>query len=170
MLFHIFLGIFTNKLPIIKLLCEASIIRELLLQVQVRKNWGSQGINSIWRWAAWQEWCSQCIWNPTCLLRGGTLYILTGTQALESEWLGSKSSPNTELLFKFGEVIQPPRFSLACVHAQLCLTLSDSTEWVVLFFSRGSSRPRDWTCISFVSCTNRCIIYHWATWVSHIST
>ena len=55
MLFHNFLGIFTKKFPIIKLLCEASIIRELLLQVQGRKSWGTQGINSIWRWAAWQE-------------------------------------------------------------------------------------------------------------------
>ena len=32
-------------------------------------------------------------------------------------------------------------------------------EWVAISSSRGSSQPRDWTC---VSCTNRRILYHWA--------
>ena len=34
-------------------------------------------------------------------------------------------------------------------------------EWVALSFSRGSSRPRDWIC---VSCTRKQILYHCATW------
>ena len=34
-------------------------------------------------------------------------------------------------------------------------------EWVAILFSRGSSRPRDWTR---VSCVGRWIHYHWATW------
>ena len=33
-------------------------------------------------------------------------------------------------------------------------------EWVAISSSRGSSQPRDWTCIS---CTVRGILYHWAT-------
>ena len=33
-------------------------------------------------------------------------------------------------------------------------------EWVAMSFSRGSSRPRDWTC---VSCIGRWILYCWAT-------
>ena len=33
-------------------------------------------------------------------------------------------------------------------------------EWVAVSSSRGSSPPRDWTC---VSCIGRQIIYHWAT-------
>ena len=33
-------------------------------------------------------------------------------------------------------------------------------EWVAISFSRGSSWPRDWTCIS---CVGRQILYHWAT-------
>ena len=33
-------------------------------------------------------------------------------------------------------------------------------EWVAIPFSRGSSWPRDWTCIS---CTDRRILYCWAT-------
>ena len=28
-------------------------------------------------------------------------------------------------------------------------------EWLAIFFSRGSSRPRDWTHISYVSCIDR---------------
>ena len=31
-------------------------------------------------------------------------------------------------------------------------------EWVATSFSRGSSQPRDWTCIS---CIGRQILYHW---------
>ena len=36
-------------------------------------------------------------------------------------------------------------------------------EWVSISSSRGSSPPRDWTC---VSCIGRLILYHWATWES----
>ena len=32
-------------------------------------------------------------------------------------------------------------------------------EWVATYFSRGSSWPRDWICIS---CIGRQILYHWA--------
>ena len=34
-------------------------------------------------------------------------------------------------------------------------------EWVAISFSRGSSQPRDWTC---VSCNGRQTLYYWATW------
>ena len=37
-------------------------------------------------------------------------------------------------------------------------------EWVAISFSRGSSQPRDWTC---VSCIGRQILYLWATWETH---
>ena len=33
-------------------------------------------------------------------------------------------------------------------------------EWVAISFFRGSSQPRDQTCISYVSCTGRWIFYH----------
>ena len=33
-------------------------------------------------------------------------------------------------------------------------------------YSRGSSQPRDWTCISCVSWIDRCILYHCTTWES----
>ena len=65
-----------------------------------------------------------------------------------------------------------------CVHTQLGPTLCDHMfcspqvpschgifqarilEWVVIFYSRRSSWPRDWTCISCISCIGRRILYH----------
>ena len=35
-----------------------------------------------------------------------------------------------------------------------------NTEWVAISFSRGSSQPRGWTHISYVSCISRQVLYH----------
>ena len=37
-------------------------------------------------------------------------------------------------------------------------------EWVAISSSRGSSWPRDWTCISCCSCIGRRILNHWTMW------
>ena len=37
-------------------------------------------------------------------------------------------------------------------------------EWVAISSSRRSSRPKDLTHVSCVSCTGRRVLYHWATW------
>ena len=68
----------------------------------------------------------------------------------------------------------------ASVCAQLCPTLCDPMdygppgtsfhgilqerilEWVAISFSRGSSQPRDRTCVSCISCLGRQIVYHCA--------
>ena len=42
-------------------------------------------------------------------------------------------------------------------------------EWVAIPFSRGSSQPRDGTCISCISYIGRQILYHWVTWEAKIS-
>ena len=75
-----------------------------------------------------------------------------------------------------------PRTTL-CVYVcakplQSCLTLCDPMDcsllgssvhgilqarimkWVAISSSRGSSRPRDQTCISYVSCTGRRVLHH----------
>jgi len=39
-------------------------------------------------------------------------------------------------------------------------------EWLAISSSRGSSWPRDWTQDSGVSCIDKWILYHWATWES----
>ena len=33
-------------------------------------------------------------------------------------------------------------------------------EWVVMPSSRGSSEPRDWTCVSYIFCIGRQVPYH----------
>ena len=43
-------------------------------------------------------------------------------------------------------------------------------EWVAICYSRGSSWPRGQTRISCVSCTDKWILYHSATWETHVST
>jgi len=45
----------------------------------------------------------------------------------------------------------------SCVHG---IFQARILEWGTIFFSRGSSRSRDWTCISYIG---RQILYHWAT-------
>ena len=34
-------------------------------------------------------------------------------------------------------------------------------EWVAMPSSRGSSWPRDWNHVSYVTCTGRWVLYHW---------
>ena len=77
-------------------------------------------------------------------------------------------------------------FHALCICAQLCLPLCnhrgysppDSSvhgifqarvlEWLAISCSMGSSRPRDWTHVSCVSCTGGWILYHWAAWEAHL--
>ena len=72
-------------------------------------------------------------------------------------------------------------FLCMCVCAQSCLTLCDSMdcnppgssihgvlqvrilEWVAIPISRGSSWPRDPTCVSCISCIDGWILYHHAS-------
>ena len=41
------------------------------------------------------------------------------------------------------------------------------SEWVAISYSRGSSRPRDRTC---VSCIGKQILYHCTTWEALVGT
>ena len=43
-------------------------------------------------------------------------------------------------------------------------------EWVAMPSSRGSSRPRDRICVSYVSCIGRQVLYHWCHLGSQINT
>ena len=73
-----------------------------------------------------------------------------------------------------------------CSVAQSCLTLCDLIdcsppgssvygtlqarilEQVAISYSRGSSGPRDQTCVSYISYIGRWILYHCATWEAPI--
>ena len=70
----------------------------------------------------------------------------------------------------------------ACSGVHSCLTLCDPMDstypgssvhgifqakilgWVAISSSRGSSWPKDWTHILYVSCIGRWVLYHWVTW------
>ena len=72
----------------------------------------------------------------------------------------------------------------ACLCAQLCLTLCNPKnrsppgspvhgvfqagilEWVATSSSRVFSQPRDWICVSWVSCIGRWILCHCTIWES----
>ena len=43
-------------------------------------------------------------------------------------------------------------------------------EWVAVSFSRGSSPPRDGTCISYVFCIGRRVLYYSITWEAQDNT
>ena len=83
---------------------------------------------------------------------------------------------------KLKDISEQVTFCSAWVHVkplQLCLTLCNrmdcnppgssmqgilqarTLEWVAMPSSTGSSRPRDRTCISYVSCTGRWVLDHW---------
>ena len=76
-------------------------------------------------------------------------------------------------------VVPENMFVCVCVYGvvQLCLTLCNPMEcslpgscvhrvfqarileWVAISFSRGSSWPRDWTCVSYIYCIGRQVLY-----------
>ena len=71
-----------------------------------------------------------------------------------------------------------PRSCMCAQSLQLCPALCDAMncsppgssvhgilqarilEWVATPSSRGSSQTRDWTCISYISCIGRQVLYH----------
>ena len=74
-------------------------------------------------------------------------------------------------------ILQKKKLKKGGMLAQLCLTLfypwsslgssacgilqARILEWVAISYCRGSSQPRNRTCLS---CIGRQILYHWATW------
>ena len=115
---------------------------------------GQQVSKSIWRGPQW-----------ITLLIQGALFLQSVSFHPKAKILKFK---NTNIIHHF----------YCCLVTKLCLTLCDLMdcslpgssvhgvsqarilEWVVIFFSKGSSLCRDWTC---VSCIGRWVLYHWTT-------
>ena len=55
---------------------------------------------------------------------------------------------------------KPPGFSAYGILQERIL------EWVILPSSRGSSQPRDRTCVSYISCIGRRVLYQLSYWDS----
>ena len=75
-----------------------------------------------------------------------------------SNGLYQAAHAHVQLLSRFWDPLDwsPPGFS---VHGTFQARI---LEWVTISSSRGSSQPRDWTCISCVSCTAGGFSTHWA--------
>ena len=55
-------------------------------------------------------------------------------------------------------------WTVAC-QAPLSIGFSKQEYWCGFPYPTGvSSQPKDQTCISYVSCIGRQVLYHWATW------
>ena len=74
-------------------------------------------------------------------------------------WPSAQSCSVTQLRLPFREPIgcSSPGFS---VHGSFQVRTLD---WIAVTYSRGSSPPRDHTCISCISCIDRPFLYHCAT-------
>ena len=70
----------------------------------------------------------------------------------------ARSLSQVWLLATLRTVCSPPGSSIHVILQARIL------EWGASFYSRGSSQPRDQTCVSCVSCFGRQILYHWAMW------
>ena len=54
-------------------------------------------------------------------------------------------------------------WTVAC-QAPLSMQFSRQEYWVATSYFRGSSQPRNWTQVSYISCIGRQNLYHWVTW------
>ena len=87
-----------------------------------------------------------------------------------SRWLNSRAQAPGKVKVKAKALVTQ---SCLTLHDHMNCSLSGSSvhgilqarilEWVAMLFSRGSSQPRDWTCVSYVSCTGRQALYNYDT-------
>ena len=121
------------------------------------KNSGRQ--HCSWKDATLQKWKVSCqYYSATCVRkwnkRGLCLYSLL---------IVSKSLLLLLLLNHFSCVWLFATLWTVTHQAPLSMGILQAKilEWVAVPSSMGSSRPRDQTCISYVSCTGRWALYHW---------
>ena len=82
---------------------------------------------------------------------------------------------NTSYRFRSGNQtvkIKVHWIGLVCMLSRFSYVRLFATSWTIacqapssmgLFSSRGSFRLRDWTCVSYISCTGRQVLYHSTT-------
>ena len=110
--------------------------------------------------------------NPMdCRLPGASIHGIFQAEVLE--WGATAFSDNT------GQCLPKVRGGDRCAKLlQSCPTLCNPMdcsppgssvqgtfqarvlEWVAISFSRGSSSPKDWSHVSYVSCIGRWVLYH----------
>ena len=116
-----------------------------------------------------------------CSLPGSSVHGMLQARILEWSGIKPRSPACRRILYHPNHQGSPSLYYLCCCYClvaksypTLCDPMNYSTpvylvhgisqariqEWVAISFSRGSSQPRNWTC---VSCIGRQILYHWAT-------
>ena len=125
----------------------------------------------------------QCAWIFLLLLMVNNIWFLTSAHfsACACECVTYYLPPTRPRVFcSFSASYHLLPLGLHSLRAKLlrsCLTLCDSMdcsppgssvhgilqakilEWAAMPSSRGSSWPRDWTCVSYVSCIGRWVLY-----------
>ena len=115
----------------------------------------------------------------------GTLFGFKDRESPATSWMNLEDTILREMRQSQKDTYLNSTYVLCCMHAkslQLSLTLcnpmdcsppgssvhrihqAEILEWVAISFSKGSAWPRDQTCVSWVSCIGRRILYHWASW------
>ena len=142
------------------------------------------GVGSLWFWFAFPRWLVMwhifpCICWPSVCLFWKSVY--SGPLPIKKHRVICSFAIELYEFFIYLGVL--PLYQICvCSIAELCLTLCNTMncrlpgssvhgisqarmlEWFAISSSRGSSWSRDGAHISYVSCTGRWILYHWATW------
>ena len=116
----------------------------------------------------------KCVWGAYCVSNVGTSVAQQTKQIKISTSRNLHSSGTYSLV----GVVQSLKSCPTLCNPMNCSPPGSSVhgilqarilEWVALPSSRASFRPRDWTRISYVSCIDRRVLYHWATWEAQSS-
>ena len=106
-----------------------------------------------------KEWSA--LWDG----RGGDFWVKSGHSALEVRgWDGEQKDQMAREVKMLSTQSCPTLCDPIGCHPQAPLVhgilQARILKWVSMPFSRGSSQPRDRTCVSYVSCTGRQVLYH----------
>ena len=129
-----------------------------------KKNNNKTKVTSMWQLTLSKSFmwiCVKLLWLPTNLGTG------SGSQ--------NKGEPSYQRQSRVGSVTGLLLLQSHFSHVRLCdpmdCILPGSSvhgvlqvkilEWVAMPSSRGSSWPRDWTHVSYISCIGRQVLYHW---------
>ena len=116
----------------------------------------------------------KCVWGAYCVSNVGTSVAQQTKQIKISTSRNLHSSGTYSLV----GVVQSLKSCPTLCNPMNCSPPGSSVhgilqarilEWVALPSSRASFRPRDWTRVSYVSCIDRRVLYHWATWEAQSS-
>ena len=128
--------------------------------LRVRQDWATS--LSLFTFIHWRR-----KWQPTPMFLPGESQgwgSLVGCRLwghTESDWSDLAAAAAACLLSRFSHVwLFVPLWTVAC-QSPLSVGFSRSEYWSGLPCpSSGFSQPRDWTCVSYVSCIGRQVLYH----------